>query len=235
MEKPKCSDRILGITPHSLHSACLVESWIQNQNLSCPVCQSPVSHAANYLHQHLCLSSKKGDQETVKKMISVFWSTQGFKNIRFWAMIPAAIHGHIEILRLLKGNLSARSFAEHIGDAICGAAENGKKEAVEELLSYGVSPIAKMSLAFTKAADNGHLPIMKRLEEELSSSSISARDVGLGLRGAAKNGHKEVVQYIAESYLISDNDRAYAIKEAQKNNHLDIATLLDNSSGCILS
>jgi ankyrin repeat protein len=134
---------------------------------------------------------------------------------------------------LSKGALISQ---EDRGWAVKNAAENGRLDALKELLSKVDVVIFQyyLGLAVKWAAWNGHAAVIKEL---LSNDAlISQEDRGSAVKIAAKKGYSKVVkQLLFNDALISQKDRGWALKIAAKQGYSKIVKqLLSNGVGTFL-
>ncbi len=145
------------------------------------------------------------------------------------------------------------SSSDAAGEVLIKAAEMGLLKEVETLLANGPMPHNRISrgnneisnnplqtlvvllakkeqtsnyysgAALTKAAENGHLEVVKAL----AKGQISDSDRGLALLNAAKKGHLKVVEAL-DNGQISGSFRGMAVKYADEKGYLKIVERLDN-------
>jgi|GEM_PF-3013972 len=111
----------------------------------------------------------------------------------------------------------------------CGvrmAAEHGHIGIVKDLLNDGEIPDDDRGHSFEKAAEYGHIEIVRMLLH----GRISGDKRGYAFRTAAQLGYIEIVRLLNNDEEITDYDRIYALGMTARNGHIEIVRLFLNGT-----
>jgi ankyrin repeat protein len=125
-------------------------------------------------------------------------------------------------------------------NALHVAAQFGLDEFAKSVFADGNADLdSEDSLGWTalhRAAENGHVGIVRLLLEKGCNPNVSARFGGTLLHRAAKNGHLEVAQLLIHHKVKLDAEDNYGgtpLHRAARNGHLDIAKALLSFGACV--
>jgi len=147
-----------------------------------------------YNKNALLQACENGDLNVVKAIAKD--NISAFNNGNNEALLLAVKNNYLEIVKyLIKHGSSIHGGIAGNCDVLLIACELGYSDMVQYLIPMFKKIEANMNLALAKAAENGHLDIIKLI---INEACITGNRCAYAMRMAAKNEHLDIIKFLIE-------------------------------------
>jgi len=195
-------------------------------------------HGFKYLTSVLEWAAAHGDLDLCR-LVKSCWDGSGMCIVAKWALIEAAKHGHVNILRFFRHEwkLTSNDARTNYNEALRMAAWYGHLDVLkclkEEWLLTAEDARAEENSALCRAAWNGHVHVLHFLKDAWGLTEKDARSESYcAFAMAAKRGRLAVLHFLKDHWGLTTQDvrhsNCFALREALEFGHIEVAHFLTN-------